>query len=56
MTLTPRNIAAKIVDVDRIENGVPVIKTLAKQIRRTDGRVDVVVTVPCMNIAAKSNR
>ena len=46
----------KIVEVDRVENGVPVIKAKAEEIRHPDGRVDVVVKVPCLQIQNKLNR
>lgn len=34
-----------------IENGV--IKATAEEIHRPDGRVDVIVSVPCLQIQAK---
>lgn len=41
-------IADKLVDV---ENGV--IKATAEEIRHPDGRVDVIVHVPCLQITSK---
>ena len=41
-------IGDKVVEV---ENGV--IKATAEEIRREDGRVDVIVHVPCLQIAGK---
>lgn len=46
----------KIVEVDRIENGVPVIKAKAEEIKHPDGRVDVIVKVPCLQIQNKLNK
>ena len=45
----------KIVKVDRIENGIPVIKAKAEEIRHPDGRVDVIIRVPCLQIQNKLN-
>lgn len=42
----------KLVDVD-ISSGVPTIKATAEEIRHPDGRVDVIIHVPCMQISAK---
>ncbi len=42
-------IGDKLVEVD--ENGS--IKATAEEIRHPDGRVDVIVSVPCMQIQAK---
>ena len=47
-------IGDKVVQVDRYENGVPVIKAEAQEIKRPDGTQDVVVTVPCLRIAPKT--
>lgn len=47
-------IGDKVVEIDRIENGIPVIKAQAEEIKRPDGTVDVVVHVPCMKIASKT--
>lgn len=44
----------KLVEVDRIENGVPVIKARAEEIKHPDGRQDVIVRVPCLQIQGKS--
>ncbi len=43
-----KRIGDKLVE---IENGV--IKATAEEIRHPDGRVDVVVKIPCMQIQAK---
>lgn len=42
----------KLVEVDT-SSGVPVIKAIAEEIRHPDGRVDVVIKVPCLQIAGK---
>lgn len=41
-------IGDKLVEV---ENGV--IKTTAKEIRHPDGRIDVVVSIPCLQIQSR---
>ena len=46
-------IGDKIVDAEII-NGVPVIKADAQEIVREDGTVDVVVRVPCLQIAGNT--
>lgn len=46
-------IGGKLVQVDRIENGIPVIKATAEEIRHPDGRQDVIVHVPCLNLRTK---
>lgn len=49
-------IGDKIVDVDRVENGVPVIRARAETIIHADGTQDVIVRVPCLQIqASKEN-
>jgi len=45
-------IGDKMVEVDN-SSGVPVIKATAEEIRHPDGRVDVVIHVPCLQIAGK---
>lgn len=40
----------KIVEAELNEQGIPVIKATTKEIRHPDGRVDVVVEVPCLQI------
>lgn len=45
-------IGDKLVDVDT-SSGKPVIHATAKEIPRADGGVDVVVSVPCLQIQAK---
>jgi len=49
-------IGDKLVEVDRIENGVPVIKAKPERITRPDGTVDVVMHVPCLQISASPNK
>ena len=46
-------IGDKLVEAEANENGVPVIKTWSEEIKHPDGRVDVVVHVPCLQIQAK---
>lgn len=46
----------KIVEAQLNENGVPVIKAKCETIKHTDGTQDVVVHVPCVQIAAKANK
>ena len=41
----------KLIPVDRIENNVPILKGEAKETKHPDGRVDVTVSVPCLQIA-----
>lgn len=36
-----------------MKNGKPVIKAITEEIKRPDGRVDIVVRIPCLNIQAK---
>ena len=43
-------IGNKLVEVDRVENGVPIIKATAKEIKNSSGRIDVIVTVPCLEL------
>jgi hypothetical protein len=43
-------IGDRIVTVDRVDNGVPVIKAQCETIKHADGRQDVVVNVPCLTI------
>jgi len=43
-------IGNRFVEVDRIENGLPVIKATSEVIPREDGRQDVVVRVPALTI------
>ena len=47
-------IGDKLVEVDRIENGVPVIMAECETIKHDDGTQDVVVHVPCLNILGKT--
>lgn len=44
-------IGDKLVEAD-ISSGVPVIKATAEEIHHPDGRVDVVIKVPCLQIAS----
>jgi len=46
----------KLVEVDRIENGVPVIKSRTEVIKKPDGTQDVVVHVPCLKINSAKDR
>jgi len=47
----------KLVEVDRFDkNGKPVIKVTSKEVRHDDGRVDVTVIVPCLQIAAEKKQ
>lgn len=45
-------IGDKLVDAE-MKNGIPVIKATSEEIRHPDGRVDVIVKVPCLRIASK---
>lgn len=45
-------IGDKVVEVDT-SSGVPTIKATAEEVRHPDGRVDVIVKVPCLQIQAK---
>jgi hypothetical protein len=45
-----KRIGNKLVEVDT-SSGKPVIKATAKEIRHPDGRVDVIIEVPCLQIA-----
>lgn len=47
-------IGDKLVEVEMNKNGVPVVKARAEEIRHPDGRVDVNVYVPCLNLKSKS--
>ena len=49
-------IGDKWVTVDRIENGVPVIKATTETVKRPDGGTDVVVHVPCLSIAGDAKK
>jgi len=46
-------IGDKIIEVDN-SSGTPIVKATSKEIRHPDGRVDVIVKVPCLQIAAKN--
>jgi len=46
-------IGGRLVEVDRFENGIPVIKARAEEIKQSDGSQNVIVHVPCLNIAGK---
>jgi hypothetical protein len=43
----------RLLEVDHYENGVPIIKAIPQEIRHPDGRVDITIHVPCLNIAVK---
>lgn len=45
-------IGDKVVEAD-MSSGTPVIKATAEEVRHPDGRVDVIVKVPCLQIQAK---
>lgn len=47
-------IKGRLVEVDMV-NGKPVIKAKSEQIRHPDGRVDVVVHVPCIELQGGAN-
>ena len=47
-------IGDKMVDVE-MRDGVPVIKATSERILNTDGSVDVVIKVPCLQIQSKEN-
>jgi len=53
-------IGDKIVETDEFQmidgKVVPVIKATSEEIRHPDGRVDVIVHVPCLQIASKVNK
>ena len=49
-------IGDKVGKVERYENGVPVIKAEAQEVKRPDGTQDVVVTVPCLRIVPKTTQ
>lgn len=47
-------IGDKLVEIERFdENGKPVIKTYSTEVRHEDGRVDITIHVPCLQIAGK---
>lgn len=48
-------IGGKVVEADN-SSGVPVIKATAEEIRHPDGRVDVIVHVPCLQIKAETQK
>jgi hypothetical protein len=46
-------IGNKLVQVDHLDTaGKPVIKATAEEIKHPDGHVDVIVHVPCLQIAS----
>ena len=49
-------IGDKIVECELNEQGVPVVKAKCETIKREDGTQDVIVHVPCLQIAAKANK
>lgn len=49
-------IGDKIVEAQQDKNGRPVIKATAERIERENGRVDVVIHVPCFKIAGKKKK
>jgi len=53
-------IGDKLVETDEFQmidgKKVPVIKATSEEIKHPDGRVDVIVHVPCLQIASKVNK
>jgi hypothetical protein len=47
-------IGDKLVEIE-MRNGVPTVQATSEEIRHPDGRVDVIVHVPCLQIQAKEN-
>lgn len=45
-------IGGKLVPVTK-KNGVPTIKCESEEIKHPDGRIDVIIKVPCLEIKAK---
>lgn len=45
-------IGDKIVDIE-LKDGVPTIKAEVEEIHHPDGRIDVVVKVPCLQLNSK---
>ena len=48
-------IGNRVVEVDRFENGVPIIKADSEEIHHAGGRIDVIIKVPCLSIQSKTN-
>jgi hypothetical protein len=48
-------IGDRVVDVEMV-NGIPTIKADAEEIRHPDGRIDVIVHVPCFSLGATKER
>lgn len=46
-------IGDKLVQISRVENGIPVIEATSEEITHPDGRKDVVVHVPYLQINSK---
>lgn len=46
-------IGGRLIEVDHFENGIPVIKAHAEEIKRPDGSQDVIVHVPCLSLESK---
>jgi len=46
-------IGDKLVEVARVENGVPILKSRTEVIQKGDGSQDVVVHVPCLRVNAE---
>jgi len=46
----------KIVTVDRVENGVPVIKAGAEEVPNDAGGTDVIVHVPCVKVQSEQQK
>lgn len=45
-------IGDKLVEADT-SMGVPVIKATSEEVRHPDGRVDIIIKVPCLEIAGE---
>ena len=44
----------KLVEIDRFdESGKPIISARSQEVRHDDGRVDMTIIVPCLQIAAE---
>ena len=48
-------IGDKVVNAEVGDNGVPVIQATAERIEHEDGRIDVIIHVPCFNLIGKQN-
>ncbi len=48
-------VGGRILQVDRFENGIPVVKATAEEVKRADGGQDVVVHVPTYSIGTEQH-